>query len=72
MDPLKNPKAEKCAQDIAAVIDDKVKRQAIFSAFVEAHPKLKHWEGQAIGNRAVFIARESALAAIDKGLAANK
>lgn len=68
MDPLKNPEAEKCAQDIALVINDRVKRQSVFSVFVEAYPKLKRWEGQAIGNRAIFIAREAALAAIDSAI----
>jgi len=60
MNPLKNAEAEKCAQDIAAVITDKEKRQAIFAAFLAKHPDLKNWEGQSIGQRAVHIARMKA------------
>lgn len=53
--PLANPEAEKCAQDIAEVFLDKVKRQEIFGAFVASHPDLKKWEGIAIASRAATI-----------------
>lgn len=58
MNPLKNPEAEQCAQDIAACITDRIKRQEIFAAFHAANPDLKKWEGQAIGSRAVWLARQ--------------
>ncbi len=60
MNPLKNPEAEACAAAIAEVITDKAARQKLFSDFLEAHPDLKNWEGQAIGQRAVFLARSKA------------
>lgn len=73
MNPLKNQDAEACAQAIALVIHDKVKRQELFSAYLDAHPELKKWEGSAIGNRAVWLGREAAYAqhnqAMEKALA---
>lgn len=53
---LRNAAAEKCAQDIAAVIHDKAARQAVFEAFAKAHPDLKAWEAQALRGRAFCIA----------------
>ena len=73
MNPLKNPDAEACAQSIAAVMHDKVKRQELFSAYLNDHPEIKKWEGHAIGNRAVWLGREAAYAqhnqAMEKALA---
>lgn len=56
---LRNADAEKCAQDIAAVIYSAGKRQAIFAAFHRARLDLKAWEAQAIRNRAFCIAKET-------------
>ncbi len=63
--PLRNPEAEKCAQELAAVIHDKVTRQAVFAAYRDTHPNLKNWEAQAIGQRACSIAKAAALAKLD-------
>ncbi len=60
MNPLKNADAEKCAQAISEVINDRAGRQAIFDAFLACHPNLKNWEGQAIGQRAIYLARLAA------------
>lgn len=57
--PLRNPEAEKAAQDIASVILDPEARQAAYAAFVATHPGLKEWEAQVIRNRALCIAREN-------------
>lgn len=64
---LRNPEAEACAKELAAVIHDKEKRQAVFAAYRDAHPMLKNWEAQAIGNRAICIARNAAIASATGG-----
>lgn len=56
---LRNADAEKCAQDIAAVIHDKDARQAVYSAFLAGHPGLKLWESSAIRDRAFCIAHNN-------------
>lgn len=56
---LRNAEAESCAQDLAAVIMDAGKRQAVYAAFVAKHPGLKAWEAQAIKGRALCIAKAS-------------
>lgn len=55
--PLRNPDAEKCAQDIAAVIYNPSARQAVFDAFHKTRPDLKQWEVQAIKDRVLCIAK---------------
>lgn len=54
---IRNADAEKCAQDIAAVIHDKDARNAVFAAFFSARPNLKTWEAHVIRDRAFCIAR---------------
>ena len=54
---LKNPEAEKCAQDIAAVFNDPIARQTIYSAFLEAHPQLNQWKAIALADRARSLAQ---------------
>lgn len=54
---LRNSEAEQCAVDLASVIHNIDARQAVYSAFITAHPKLLRWEGQAIQCRAFCIAK---------------
>jgi len=63
---LRNAAAEKCAQELAAVIHDKAARQAVFEAFAKAHPDLKAWEAQALRGRAFCIANAAQRAAAAK------
>lgn len=49
---IKNPDAEKIANEIAANWD---RRNEIYMQFVIRNPDLKKWEGNAIGARATYL-----------------
>jgi hypothetical protein len=70
MNELKNADAEGIAQEMAKALSNMtealptVKQQseaamAILRPFLDAHPEIKRWEALAIGDRAVWLAKQA-------------